>query len=88
MIEIEVYAHGLRQDAHVMNLRSQMDLFPKVRYKIDLNHDIVYFELDEANAMSLSEITDIFAQSGLHPRFVGEVPPEVVVNRSDTMRLQ
>jgi hypothetical protein len=77
MIEIEIYANGLRQADRILQLRNQMDLMPRVRYKIDANHDIVYFESDAARDMSLEQITAAFEVIGLNPRIVGQVPEEL-----------
>jgi mannose-6-phosphate isomerase-like protein (cupin superfamily) len=74
MIEIEVYAAGLREGDLILQLRNQMDLMPRVRYKIDANHDIVYFEADLGREMSLEQITSAFEVIGLEPRLVGQIP--------------
>lgn len=87
MIELEVYACGLRQHDAVAQLRSQMDLLPKVRYKVDLNHDLVYFEIDDPADVTQRQLTKIFEAINLEPRFVGQVPAEIEIG-SDTMRLQ
>ncbi len=87
MIELEVYACGLRHNDHLLQLRSQMDMVPRVRYKIDANHDIVYFELDDPHDISQRQISRVFENIGLEPRFVGQVPPEIPIG-SDTMRLE
>lgn len=87
MIELEVYACGLRLNDCVAQLRSQMDLLPRVRYKVDLNHDLVYFEIDNAEDVTQRQITKIFEAIDLEPRFVGQVPAEIPIG-SDTMRLQ
>jgi hypothetical protein len=82
MIEIEIYANGLRQADRILQLRNQMDLMPRVRYKIDANHDIVYFEADAERDMSLEQITAAFEVIGLTPRIVGQVPEELDTNFS------
>lgn len=74
MIELEVYAKGLRANHYLMELRSQMDLLPKVRYKIDERHDLVYFEIDDPQEVSLKQIDNLFGNIGLRPRFVGQIP--------------
>ena len=56
MIELEVYAKGLRATNYLMELRVQMDMLPKVRYKIDVRHDLVYFEIDDPEEVSLKQI--------------------------------
>lgn len=74
MIELEVYAKGLRATNYLTELRGQMDLLPKVRYKIDTRHDLVYFEIDDPQEVSLKQINDLFTDIGLTPRFVGQIP--------------
>ncbi len=87
MIELEVYACGLRHNDSLLQLRSQMDLLPRIRYKVDQNHDIVYFEIDDPSSITQRDITKVFTNIDLEPRFVGHVPPEIPIG-SDTMRLQ
>ncbi len=77
MIEIEIYAPGLRTDTSMLQLRNQMDQFPRVRYKIDARHDIVYFEIDKPGDISRQEIHQIFDSIDLTPRFVGQIPDEL-----------
>ncbi|WP_395737334.1 hypothetical protein [Prosthecobacter sp.] len=74
MIEVEIYAPGLRSESNVMQLRNQMDHFPKVRYKVDARHDLVYFEIDKPGDISQMEIHQIFDAIDLQPRFVGQIP--------------
>jgi hypothetical protein len=87
MIEVEVYARGLRSEENLLQLRQQMDLLPKVRYKIDSAHDIVYFEMDDPAHASQQQLDDVFVAIGLSPRFVGELPKDL--KRGDqTSRLE
>lgn len=74
MIELEVYARGLRSDSAILNLTSQMDFLPEVRYKIDERHDLVYFEIDNPQSVSLRQLHSMFTNIGLEPRFVGQIP--------------
>lgn len=74
MIEIEVYARGLRAESRLLELRGQMDLFPKIRYKVDTHHELVYFELDDPESASLKELMEVFTNISLEPRLVGQVP--------------
>jgi len=76
MIELEVYAAGVRDLDKILELDHQLEAVPALRYKVDSNHDIVYMELDEPT-ISFREIGMIFRKLGLEPRFVGAVPPEV-----------
>lgn len=77
MIEVEIYAPGLRSESAMMRLRNQMDHFPRVRYKVDSRHDIVYFEIDRPGDISQQEIDQIFEAIGLPSRFVGQIPDEL-----------
>lgn len=92
MIEIEIYAAKLREGDCVLQLRNQMDMMPRVRYKIDANHDIVYFEADSAKDLTLAQITTAFEDIGLRPRVVGPVPDELTeepeVTGAGTTRLR
>lgn len=74
MIELEVYAKGLRTESTLKELHGQMDHLPQVRYKIDTHHDLVYFEIDKGSAVSLRRLTAIFTNIGLIPRIVGQIP--------------
>ncbi len=74
MIELEVYAPGLRAESNLLELRGQMDLLPQIRYKVDTHHDLVYFEMDEVGTITLAQLNEIFTNIGLEPRFVGQVP--------------
>jgi hypothetical protein len=76
MIELEVYAAGVRDLNKILELDHQLEAVPALRYKVDSNHDIVYLELDEPT-ITLREIRSIFLKHGLEPRFVGEIPPEL-----------
>jgi hypothetical protein len=80
MIELEIYAHGLRKADNALQLKSQMDLLPHVRYKVDVNHDIVYFEFDDVTKVTQTELTAVFTDIGLHPRFVGQMPEGVRIS--------
>jgi hypothetical protein len=75
MIELEVYAAGVRGLNKIPELDCQLEAVPGLRYKVDDNHDVVYLELDEP-AISSREIRSIF-KLGLAPRFVGAIPPEL-----------
>lgn len=77
MIEVEVYARGLRKESNQMQLRHQMDHLPKVRYKIDVGHDLVYFEIDTPEDATQAQLHEVFTSIGLSPRFVGEIPEEL-----------
>jgi len=87
MIEIEVYAKGLRAESAQIELRAQMDLLPDIRYKVDTYHDLVYFEIDAPQSVSLRRLNDIFTCIGLEPRIVGQVP-EGLAREGDTHRIE
>jgi hypothetical protein len=76
MIELEVYAAGLRNLDTIMELDSQLATLPGVRYKVDGNHDLVYLEFEEAGT-TLRELRAMFRKIGLEPRFIGAVPDEL-----------
>jgi hypothetical protein len=86
MIELEVYARGLRRESNILQIRNQMDMLPRVRYKIDANHDLVYFEIDDPKDVTLRQINDVFSDVGLIPRFVGQIP-DTLRKGDETTRL-
>lgn len=76
MIELEIYAAGVRDLRMILELDHALETIPGLRYKIDRNHDIVYFEIEEPK-MHVQEILGAFRRLGLDPRTVGAVPPEL-----------
>jgi len=76
MIELEVYATGLRDLDKILELDHQFEAIPGLRYKVDSNHDLVYLELDEPT-IATREIRAIFKKLDLDPRFIGAIPPEL-----------
>ena len=76
MIELEVYAAGLRDLNKILELDHELEAIPGLRYKVDSNHDIVYLELEEPT-ITFREIRAIFKKLGLDPRFIGATPPEL-----------
>lgn len=76
MIELEVYAAGLRDLNKILELDQQLAGIPGLRYKVDSNHDLVYFEFDEPT-ITAREIRAIFKKLDLDPRFIGAIPPEL-----------
>jgi hypothetical protein len=76
MIELEVYAAGVRDLNKILELDHQLEAVAGLRYKVDSNHDLVYLELEEAT-ITLREIRAIFRKLDLEPRFVGAVPSEL-----------
>ena len=76
MLELEVYAAGVREVNKVLELDHELSAIPGLRYKVDSNHDIVYLELDSP-VVTFREIRSMFQKLGLEPRFVGAIPPEL-----------
>ncbi len=76
MIELEVYAPGLRNIDKILELDYQLETVPGLRYKVDRNHDLLYLEMDEAT-LTLRELRAMFRKIGLEPRFIGAVPDEL-----------
>jgi hypothetical protein len=76
MIELEVYAAGLRNIDKILELDHQLETIPGLRYKVDRNHDLVYLEMDET-AITLRDLRAMFRKIGLEPRFIGAVPDEM-----------
>ena len=76
MIELEVYAAGLRDLNKILELDHRLEAIAGLRYKVDSNHDIVYLDLDEPT-ITFREIRAIFKKLGLDPRFIGAIPPEL-----------
>ena len=72
----------------MMQLRNQMDHFPRVRYKVDARHDLVYFEIDRPGDLSQQEIDQIFEAIELTPRFVGQIPEELRLSPIHILRFR
>ena len=76
MIEVEVYAAGIRNVEKILELDHELEAVAGLRYKVDSNHDIVYLDFDEPT-LTIQEIRAIFRKLGLEPRVVGAVPSEL-----------
>jgi len=76
MIELEVYATGVRNLEKILELDHEFEAVPGLRYKVDSNHDIVYLEFEEPT-LTIQEVRAVFRKLGLEPRIVGAVPPEL-----------
>ncbi|MDQ2824665.1 MAG: hypothetical protein M3R29_04385 [Verrucomicrobiota bacterium] len=76
MIELEVYASGVRDLRKILELEHELEAIAGLRYKVDSNHDLVYLELDEPT-ITFREIRAIFRKLDLDPRFIGAIPPEL-----------
>ena len=77
MIELEVYAAGVRDLDKIMQLDHLLEAVTGLRYKVDSNHDIVYMEFDEPVSMNSQEVRDAFTRIGLKARIVGNVPRDL-----------
>lgn len=86
MIEIEVYAAGVRNVEKILALDHEFEAVPGLRYKVDSNHDIVYLDFEQP-ALTIQEIRAIFRKLDLEPRVVGAVPP-VLNPKSKTQPLR
>ncbi len=73
MIELEIYAAGVRDLDKILELDRVLEAIPGLRYKVDSNHDIVYLEADEPR-FSVEEILNAFGRIGLTPKVVGTLP--------------
>jgi hypothetical protein len=76
MIELEVYAAGVRDLNKILELEHELEAIAGLRYKVDSNHDLVYLELDEPT-ITFREIRAIFRKLGFDPRFIGSIPAEL-----------
>lgn len=76
MIELEVYAAGVRNLEKILELDHELEALPGLRYKVDSNHDIVYLEFEEPT-LTIQEIRNLFRKLGLEARIVGAVPPDL-----------
>lgn len=78
MIDLEVYAAGVRHADKMMALALELDAVSGLRYKVDTNHDIVYMEFsDQAQPPTQTALQSVFSKVGLDAKFVGQMPPEV-----------
>jgi hypothetical protein len=76
VLELEVYAAGVRDLNKILELDIELGAIGGLHYKVDRNHDIVYMEL-EAPTVTFREIRSIFRKLGLEPKFVGAIPAEL-----------
>jgi len=76
MLELEVYAAGVRDLNKILELDQVLQTIDGLRYKVDGNHDLVYLELDEPT-VTFREVRSIFRNLDLDPRFVGAIPSEL-----------
>lgn len=76
MLELEVYAAGVRDLNKILELDHELEAVTGLRYKVDSNHDLVYLELDQPT-VSVRDLRAIFRKLDLEPRFVGPIPSEL-----------
>ena len=76
MLELEVYAAGVRDLNKILELDHELETIAGLRYKVDRNHDLVYLELEEPT-VTFRDLRSIFRKLSLEPRFVGAIPIEL-----------
>ena len=76
VLELEVYAAGVRELGKILELEHELEAIAGLRYKVDSNHDLVYMEFEEPT-VHVREIRAIFRKLNLEPRFIGTIPPEL-----------
>jgi Zn-dependent M32 family carboxypeptidase len=87
MIELEVYAAGVRNLDKILELDHEFEAVPGLRYKVDSNHDIVYLEFAEP-MMTVHEIRAVFRKLGLEAKIVGAIPDELnPKNKTQPLRM-
>lgn len=79
MVEMQVYAPGIRAPDKLMGLDLELGAIHGVRYKADTLHDIIFLESDDP--ISVKEIRSIFHKLDLQARFVGPTQPSAQVIR-------
>lgn len=77
MIEIAFYAPGLRVGDNVLRLGHGLEVFVGVHYHVDIDHDIVYFDM-ERPVTTVAQLEQVFTGIGLQPRPVGKIPEELI----------
>lgn len=85
MLELEVYAAGVRDLDKILQLDHELAAIPGLHYKVDSNHDIVYMELEEPT-VTFQQIGALFRKLEIEPRFVGTIP-EALRPRTKTQLL-
>lgn len=83
MIELEVYAAGVRNLEKILELDHELEAIPGLRYKVDSNHDIIYMEFEQPT-VNVKDLRAIFSKLGLDAKFVGAIPPELSSKKSRT----
>jgi len=86
MIELEIYAAGIRHADKILALGHELETVPGLRYKVDTNHDVVYLEFD-GPTVTVEQLRAMFNKIGVTAQIVGAVPPEMSP-KSKTTRLR
>jgi hypothetical protein len=87
MIELEVYAAGIRNLEKILELDHELETISGLHYKVDSNHDIIYLEFEHP-AVSVQELKGLFAKLGLDAKFVGAIPPELNPKKTRTQPIR
>ena len=87
MIEIEVYAAGVRNLEKILELDHELEAISGLHYKVDSNHDIVYMEM-ESPTFTVTDIRGIFSKLGLDAKIVGTIPSEISAKKSKTQPIK
>ncbi len=75
MIELEVYAAGVRDLNQIIEWDHKIEAVLGLPYKVDRNHGIVYLELETPTA-TFREIRSTFRRLGLQPKFAVAISSE------------
>jgi hypothetical protein len=87
MIEIEIYAAGIRSLEKILELDHEFEAVPGLHYKVDSNHDIVYIEFETPN-FTIGELKMIFRKLGLDAKVVGNIPAELNPAKTKTQPIR
>ena len=87
MIELEVYASGVRNLEKILELDHELEAIPGIHYKVDSNHDIVYMEFDTPS-FTIAELKSIFAKLSLDAKIVGNIPSELNPKKTKTQPIR
>lgn len=71
MVELQVYAAGVRAPDKLMGLDLELGALSGLRYKVDTVHDLIYLESDDPD-LSLETVRSIFNKLELRALFVGQ----------------
>lgn len=85
MVELEVYAAGVRSPEKMMGLALELDTLSGLRYKVDTNHDIIYMEFIN-EPPPVSSVLALFDRAGLKAKIVGALPDALALKKK-TQRL-